>query len=537
MVSAAASQQSSIRQPDYLNVQVQVLMDAFTTLANAVVEELGEQQKESVKWRRDREEWLGNISEVLRTANNKLLHLENSGVGAEAVLGIDHLTMLGQENVRRTANDKLLHLEKSQAMMQLELHAAKTEMETSVNHQLEKVVMKAAIVDRDVMDAKCEVQMMRNQVDDLLVLTSADFPTAVLNQRLTDKKAMQGAIMQRLTDKKAMQGAIMQVVHELAPSAGMDAVRKEAPHAVHEQVHLVVHELAPSAGMDAVRKEAPHAVHEQVHLVVHELAPSAGMDAVRKEAPHAVHEQVHLVVHELAPSAGMDAVRKEAPHALHEQVHLVVHELAPSAVTGVVWKEAPKAVSEQILWQLVLIKFVVHELAPSAVTDAVRKEAPHAVREQVHLMMSKVEGLSREVESLSLELNQLSGEVLAVQARCQMLEGSLSGSMTRLSSLESLEESYPSEFIGQLQDKVEKIAGQHSKGQKLALDAQRIHLNETREAVLRCANVFSQVLNIPPPIPTGVLGQLSTPIVSPASSPGDRRGSPPGRDSSWGRGY
>lgn len=42
-----------------------------------------------------------------------------------------------------------------------------------------------------------------------------------------------------------------------------------------------------------------------------------------------------------------------------------------------------------------------------------------------------------------------------------------------------------------------------------ALESQQLRHTHTREALLRCAAVFSQVLNIPSPVPPGALGALS----------------------------
>ncbi|MEW5312113.1 MAG: hypothetical protein WDW38_003765 [Sanguina aurantia] len=127
-------------------------------------------------------------------------------------------------------------------------------------------------------------------------------------------------------------------------------------------------------------------------------------------------------------------------------------------------------------------------------------------------------------------------EGMAVHMCTHDLEASCASLVGRVVGLEALELDTPraSAFsVAGLQERVDDLAQHHARhacsiedvvhaivedaaqlsrsgrAHAVALESQQLHHTHTREALLRCAAVFSQVLNIPSPVPLGALGAMS----------------------------
>ncbi|GAX79575.1 hypothetical protein CEUSTIGMA_g7016.t1 [Chlamydomonas eustigma] len=94
------------------------------------------------------------------------------------------------KSMRTEENDKLLHFELQQASMMVELHDVKSAVQAGVEKSRKQSEFRIQQIEGRIQATCCNVQELRNKVDDVLSLTSEDFPNVLLRQRLEDKDAI-----------------------------------------------------------------------------------------------------------------------------------------------------------------------------------------------------------------------------------------------------------------------------------------------------------------------------------------------------------
>lgn len=87
-------------------------------------------------------------------------------------------------------------MDRWQAAAALELHTLKHELQERAARQAERLEEQCRALGAQLQASRVEVQMLRNSVEGLQELTSADFPNEVLRRRLLDKPALERCISQ-----------------------------------------------------------------------------------------------------------------------------------------------------------------------------------------------------------------------------------------------------------------------------------------------------------------------------------------------------
>ncbi|GAX79563.1 hypothetical protein CEUSTIGMA_g7004.t1 [Chlamydomonas eustigma] len=211
------------------------------------------------------------------------------------------------KSMRTEVNDKLLHFELQQASMMAELQDVKSAVQAGVEKSRKQSEVRIQQIEGRIQATCCNVQELRNKVDDVLSLTSEDFPNVLMRQRLEDKDAILSSLTKAFNE--IAPAAIQHTLSSLVTPAVRQTLSVEIKEAAALQTESMRQQLATyeedARGISGLSQE----VLLQLEILKEQVAESMDLSSL-SEIVHQQKQSLQMLSNEIEDKLEMHILQQ-----------------------------------------------------------------------------------------------------------------------------------------------------------------------------------------------------------------------------------